>query len=352
MPYRRSYGPAVDSGRAPAPVTLHRFLGGQETVRLRSIAVVPLALVWLLAAVVPALAADPPADVVFDGVVTVTFADPGVDGGAGLADAEITLDALRPDLGEDATIQTLSGTTRADGTVVFDGVARPDDGAPTVELRATAHLDRTVTLPDGCKEAQTYDGSATAEGGLETTIQIGVMSASSSITCESVLVSGTVLGPDGEPFEAAHATVRITHGGDTTEAGLEVASDGSFEIVVDGWDAATGDTMVDLRVTSPPTREVPGDDGCADTYALVASHHWDLSDPSTAPDPVIVTATEEVVGQVCQATGTPAPTAVDTEGPGAPGHPSDLGLLAVLVVTAATMLVALGSAVRVSRRGS
>ena len=75
------------------------------------------------------------------------------------------------------------------------------------------------------------------------------------------------------------------------------------------------------------------------------------------------------MGQVCQATGTPAPTAVDTEGPGAPGHetlpptdtlvasptaahPSDLGLLAVLVVTAATMLVALGSAVRVSRRGS
>jgi hypothetical protein len=39
-------------------------------------AVVPLAFVWLLATVVPVLAAEPPADVVLDGIVTVTFAQP------------------------------------------------------------------------------------------------------------------------------------------------------------------------------------------------------------------------------------------------------------------------------------
>jgi hypothetical protein len=330
-------------------------------------AVVPLAFVWLLATVVPVLAAEPPADVVLDGIVTVTFADPNVDDGAGLAGAEITLDALRPDLGEDATIQTLSGTTGTDGTVVFEGVARPDDGAPAVELQATAHLERTVTQPDGCTEAQTYDGTAAAKGALVAAIEIGVMSASSSISCESIPVTGTVVGPDGQPFEVADASVRIAQGGHATEAGIEVAADGGFAIVVDGWDASTGTTTVDLTVTSPPTREVPGDAGCTDTYALIASQHWELTDPSTAPDPVTVTATEEVVGQVCQATGTPTPT-VDTDGPSATAHvtlpptdtlvtppsrrTSDLGLLAVLIGTAATMLVALGSAVRVSRRGS
>ena len=79
----------------------------------------------------PVLAADPPADVVLDGTVTVTFIDPEDDGP--IADAHITLVARRPDLGEDSIIQTLTGQTDADGKAVLTSVARPDDGAPPVE---------------------------------------------------------------------------------------------------------------------------------------------------------------------------------------------------------------------------
>ena len=146
-------------------------------------AVVPLAFVWLLATVIPVLAAEPPADVVFDGIVTVTFADPNVDDGAGLAGAEITLDALRPDLGEDATIQTLSGTTGTDGTVVFEGVARPGRRRPGRRVEAKAHLERTVTQPDGCMESpRPTRRNGAAKGALSGRIEIGVMSASSSIS--------------------------------------------------------------------------------------------------------------------------------------------------------------------------
>jgi hypothetical protein len=81
---------------------------------------------------------DPPAGVVFDGTVTVSFVD---DGGVGpLAGATVTLQAVRTgpaDGGviQDEVIQELKGTTDAQGQLVLTKVARPDGAdAPPIQL--------------------------------------------------------------------------------------------------------------------------------------------------------------------------------------------------------------------------
>ena len=65
-------------------------------VLLRLVAAASLLALWSVLGASVALAADPPADVVLDGTVTVTFADPSIDDGAGIAGAEVTLEARRP----------------------------------------------------------------------------------------------------------------------------------------------------------------------------------------------------------------------------------------------------------------
>ena len=100
----------------------------------------------------PALAADPPADVVLDGVVTIRFVD-GVDGSP-LAGAAVTIEASRPEI-DIEPFQTRSGETAADGSVAIDGVARAADGAAPVTLAISASLARD----NDCGGVETIDAA-------------------------------------------------------------------------------------------------------------------------------------------------------------------------------------------------
>ena len=216
----------------------------------------------------------------------------------------------------DAVIQTLDGTTDASGQAVFDGVARPADGAPPVELAVTTSVSRVTVTGDGCLQADDLQGSATADAATEVEMAVGVGSASSSIDCSPLVVTGSVLDPDGEPFVVATATASLTTPDGEQDVSVSVADDGSFRIEVPRWDPAV-DATLELTAASAPTKTVDTGDGCGDTYALVATHTWTLADPVTVPDPVTLDAKETVVGEVCRATATPRPTT--TAHPTTPG---------------------------------
>ncbi len=316
----------------------------------RPIAIV-LAVFALLLAASPAIAAEPPSDVVFDGTVTVIFTD--VHAGA-LPDADVTLVARRPDLGEDEVVQELTGTTDADGRALFTGVARPDDGAPPVTLDARAHLER----PNECGGGTVvFDGTESAPAALEVTIPIEVDGAASS--CFAVPVRGTVLDGDGEPFAVATALASVTEpDGSIEEPEVTVDGDGAFGFMVNGW--LEGTLVVALTVTGEPITVDDPQTGCKQLVELVATATWELPGPTRAPEPRALVAEPVVLSEACGSQGTPEPPAAPTitlpptDIFGAPNEPQAgdgvaAGLFLLLVIS---LSAAIAAERRVSRRGS
>jgi hypothetical protein len=308
-----------------------------------------------LALVGPVLAADPPADVVLDGVVTVTFVAEGSDP-VPLADATVSLEASRPTI-EPVPFQTLTATTDADGRAEFSGVARGAEGADPVSLAVTA----TLTRANDCGGSETFDGATTVDAAAEVTVEL-VGSAASS--CVAFPIIGLVIGADGEPFAVAEAAATITYpDSEAQTVAVDVAADGSFAILLRGW-AGGGSTEVQLLVLGE-TRQVPGDDGCTDVVADIADVAWTLDAPQ-APDPSLVLASPTVVGSVCDGgLGTPAPEAPAPQAPAPvvtlpptdalPGDPAASATRdpagATLLVLGILALAAAGGW-RLSRRGS
>lgn len=254
------------------------------------------------------IAADPPAGVAFDGSVTVIFRDPAYFDGQGMAGATIALEASRADLPAPGIIQTLDGQTGPDGTLVLGGVARPDgDGAAPITLRVRAHLDTTVTRSDGCTEAFSLDGLATADAAPTVIIELGVAGGSSSIECPTVVIAGRVVDEAGQPFEAVSADATITIGGETSSSAVAVAADGAFRFELPSFTASSAPVQVSLIVIGPPTGTVTNPDGCLDTSALVARSTWTLDAP-VSPSARTLGARSELVSSVCDVVGTPRPT--------------------------------------------
>jgi hypothetical protein len=308
------------------------------------IAVLVVAALQLLVAG-PAMAADPPADVVLDGSLTVRFVAEG--DGSPLAGADVIVEASRPAV-DPVAFQTLSGTTDADGLAAFSGVARAADGADPVTLAVSA----TLTRANDCGGSETFDAATTVEGGPTLTVEL---SASGSSSCVAFPLLGTVVDAEGEPFAVADAAATITYPGAEPETvAVDIADDGSFAILLHGW-AGEGSTEVALLVLGEP-RQVPGDDGCMDVVADVADVSWTIDVPQ-APDPTLVIASPTVVGSVCDGgTGTPAPaptlpptdTLAAADSGSATARPAIGGLLVVAVLLG---LAVVGSR-RLSRRGN
>ena len=299
----------------------------------------------------PALAADPPADVVLDGVVTVTFVD-GSDGTTPLADATVVVEAARPDV-DPMPFQTLTGHTDADGTAVIGGVARAADGAPSVSLTISASLARD----NDCGGTETVDGSTTVDATASVTVQLA---GDASSSCAAFPVLGLVLDGDGQPFPVEDAAATITYPGAAPETvDVEVAEDGTFGIVLRAW-SGEGSTEVHLSVVGA-AQELPGADDCVDTVAQLADVTWTLEAP-VAPEPSIVTARPVVLGSVCAGAGTPAPAAptvtlppTDTApsaGASSHGGPPAALLVVALLGSLALLLGLVGPTRGVSRRGS
>ena len=335
----------------------------------------------LLAAAVPAVAAEPPAGVAFDGVVTVLFHDPEYDNGNGIGDAEVALtvvDLAAPDV----AIQELQGTTDAGGAAVFTEVARPTDPGVELELQVTAVRNRTSVDPDGCTVGELLAGTATAPAGIEVTVDVEVIDQQDERTCPPpveeppIIVEGIALEPDGDPLEILYADALLG----TESVPIETTDGGAFRVEVPATTDSSADRVLSVILISPVVRTIVDDPepGCQTVWAFSARGIWTLIG-NEVPEPITLVAAEDMSSTVCPnvdppgPTGEPNPSVAPPRPPGVPSPvpnpapdptlpPSDTvdgvdtegrgslaaGLLLLLVFS----LSAIATAQRVSRRGS
>ncbi|MEJ7695471.1 MAG: hypothetical protein WKF78_02170 [Candidatus Limnocylindrales bacterium] len=292
--------------------------------KIRVVTALAMGAVLALAGVGPVLAVDPPAGVLFDGTVTVSFVDSS-DGGVGpLAGATVTMQAVRTgpaDGGviQDDLIQELKGTTDAQGKLVLTEVARPDGAdAPPFQLQVIASLERTVEGENGCVNSFSYFGSGDAPAAADVTIEL-LVGATSSEECPSLSIAGRALDADGQPFPVVSAEASITDADGRRV--LEPVPGGPRTVgsrsPLPSWSDISARIDVSVTIIGPKIETTTDAEGCVVTTSIVARGAWQLSDPEP-PAPVTLTAKPEITSTVCGTTGTPEPVEKDG-GPKSPG---------------------------------
>jgi hypothetical protein len=271
----------------------------------------------LLAVALPALAAEPPAGVAFDGVVTVVFHDPAYDNGNGIEGADVALTVI--DLATpDVPIQELQGTTDAGGAATFTDVARPLDPGIELELQVTAVRDRTFVDPDGCTVAELLVGTATAPAGLDVTIDVEVVDQQGERTCPPpvegppIIVEGTAVDPDGDPMEILYADAVLG----TEALPIETTDGGAFRVEVPATTDPSAERELSVVLISPDVRTIIDDPepGCQTTWALSARGTWTLVG-NEAPEPTTLVAVEDLFNIVCPDVAPPGPSGVPNPTP-------------------------------------
>lgn len=124
-----------------------------------------------------ALAADAPADVMLDGVVTVVHVD-AEDGP--IAGATVTIATYRDPA---APIQVLNATTDGNGRAEVSGVARAADGATPVLLDVRSDLAASVLNEAGCTETASWFAAAATTAGPSVAVVFDSSSKSVVIDC-------------------------------------------------------------------------------------------------------------------------------------------------------------------------
>jgi hypothetical protein len=246
----------------------------------------------------------PPAGVVLDGTLTVTFLQDGND--EPIAEAFVELTPRRAD-------EELAGSgawTDEQGVATFSELPRPDDGAEAIEWQLTAS-SVTNSYPNNCVQSSSWSGSVKAPAVVAAPpVTIHGLPAS-SIACGPDIV-GSVVDADGGPFAVDLAQlVAVTEDGHEWEIEFEVAADGTFTV------SAPPADSVHLTILSEVTRTAVAPDGCSYSYAWVVDEEIDLSGAEGDVGVELVASDEPVTGS-CTTTpapsdDAPAPTAVEAE---------------------------------------
>jgi len=163
----------------------------------RLYATVVLGTVLALAALAPAMAADPspPPDVVFDATVTVLFvADSGpVD------HADVKVTASR----DGVTLATATAQTDPTGTATMTGLPRATSGAPVLLDITVRREDPPVDLGSGCWSAEFWNGSADdVVSDVHVEVQLQTLQHSTVLACPRPPTS-----PPAAPTEPANASL-------------------------------------------------------------------------------------------------------------------------------------------------
>jgi hypothetical protein len=131
------------------------------------------------------------------------------------------------------------------------------------------------------------------------------------LAADEPVLTGTVLDASGAPFPVEQARMTMTgpDGGGMHAAPLEIAADGSFEVALQPWGSTATPAEVTISVTGIVAESIANADGCTDDYAPVAEASFDLAlEGGGEPDPVAIVAQPAIVGTVCGAAATSAPT--------------------------------------------
>jgi hypothetical protein len=272
--------------------------------RLGAVAVASLA----LAAFVPATAtADPPSGVVFDAAVTVTARE--ADSGLPIAGATVRLVAAVTDFpGDD--LQSLTGTTDADGVVAFTGVARAEDGAPPVHLAAMAQRETSSVDAAGCRTTMSWEGLVSDVVSTDGLAIVIAATPASSIACPPrPVLRGIVLDRAGHPIHVrlARASIVLQPSGARRALAIHVAANGRFKLVLPAWQPPDAAAAVTVRVVGRVTRHVALGNGCIRDLGQVGRVTTQVAVGDGDLPRLEVVTRETVLGERCGIVGTPRP---------------------------------------------
>lgn len=134
----------------------------------------------------------------------------------------------------------------------------------------------------------------------------------------TVGLEGTVVDSAGAPLGGVHLVITEELPPDGGLAGFQVttAANGSFGADVYAW--GTADAPAKLRIATPADEalDVIGAT-CSQTWGVVVEADRQLALADAAPDPLTLTATTTLLGEVCGTTATPRPASLGSNGGGA-----------------------------------
>jgi hypothetical protein len=277
------------------------------------------ALIVGLAAASPTLAlAEPPADVAFDGVVTVHHVDP--DHGA-LAGSLVSIRAFTNPSRADV-FQEVEATTDATGTAILTGVARPLAGGPAVLLDVQAiHGFPSTPFGNGCWDSVEVDAFALAVPAAQTLeVTPDHYGAGSALICQSLVLHGKVVDVGGTAVPGLHLGSQESGAPDPMPVyDVTTGPDGSFsaQILISGPEPPELAPLATLVFGTTSAQQLTYPAGACQRTASV-SLNGSVAKPVEwfREQVVVLTAEADVLGETCGVTGGPATTLPPTDAAG------------------------------------
>ena len=123
----------------------------------------------------------------------------------------------------------------------------------------------------------------------------------------TVALSGTVVDGGGAPLAALHLMIveELPPDGGAVAVQATTGADGSFTVDVQPWGTADAPASVTIK-TLPETEIQVAGETCSQTWGVELLQTANVAWADAAPDPLTLTATTTLLGEVCDTTGTPS----------------------------------------------
>ena len=124
----------------------------------------------------------------------------------------------------------------------------------------------------------------------------------------TVSLTGTVVDGSGAALGGVHLVIteELAPDGGLAAFQTATAADGSFAADLYAWGTADAPATVSIATPAGEEREVAGG-SCSRTWAVTVKTDAQLALADSAPEPLTVTASTTLVGEVCGTTATPPP---------------------------------------------
>jgi hypothetical protein len=147
----------------------------------------------------------------------------------------------------------------------------------------------------------------------------------------TVALAGTVVDGQGAPLAGIHLVIaeELPPDGGAAAFNVTTGADGAFAADVYAW--GTSEAPASLTIRTPPDEEIEvAGETCSRTWGVAVASDQQLALADGAPEPLALTATTSLLGEVCGTTATPPPNAGNGSGgkPALTPPPTDVTLRA------------------------
>ena len=146
---------------------------------------------------------------------------------------------------------------------------------------------------------------------IATAVGLGGMTGMSPVVAVEpgmTTLTGTLLDADAAPLPGVHLIVTQEYAPDGGLAAVQATTgtDGRFAVDVHAW--GTSESPAALRIATPAGEELQrnGPD-CSQTWSVALDSRHELALAETTPEPLTLTATIALLGEVCGTVGEPGP---------------------------------------------